>query len=134
MALDIRKPGIDLGVVTANARAMNAFYGETLGLDHVGELKVGGGMVMQRYQCGSSVVKIVALPGDAPARPAPGGIGAASGYRYFTITVGDIHAAVADCESAGASIAMPITELRPGVTIAMVEDPDGNWVELLATT
>jgi hypothetical protein len=27
---------------------------------------------------------------------------------------------------------MPVTELRPGVTIAMVEDPDGNWVELLA--
>jgi hypothetical protein len=22
-------------------------------------------------------------------------------------------------------------EIRPGVSIAMVEDPDGNWVELL---
>jgi glyoxylase I family protein len=132
MALDIRKPGIDLGVVTADGPAMTAFYGGTLGLEHVGEFKVGGGMVMQRYQCGDSVVKIVVLPGDAPARPAPGGIGAASGYRYFTITVGDISAAVAECEAAGATIAMPVTELRPGVTIAMVEDPDGNWVELLS--
>ena len=33
----------------------------------------------------------------------------------------------------GQSIAfrMPVTEIRPGVTISMVEDPDGNWVEFL---
>jgi predicted enzyme related to lactoylglutathione lyase len=26
------------------------------------------------------------------------------------------------------------TEIRPGVRIAMIEDPDGNWVELLENT
>lgn len=132
MALDITKPGIDIGVVTDNAEAMNTFYGEALGLEHVGEFKLGGGMVMQRYQCGSSVVKVVALPGEAPARPAPGGIGGGTGFRYFTITVGDLPGALAACEAAGAPIPVPATEIRPGVTIAMVEDPDGNWVELLA--
>jgi hypothetical protein len=25
----------------------------------------------------------------------------------------------------------PVREIRPGVTIAIVEDPDGNWVEFL---
>lgn len=132
MALDITKPGIDLGIVTSNGEAMNAFYGETLGLPHVGEFKMGGGSVMQRYQCGDSVVKVVVLPGDAPAGAAPGGINGATGYRYFTITVSDINGSVAACEQAGATIAVPVTELRPGITIAMVEDPDGNWVELLA--
>jgi catechol 2,3-dioxygenase-like lactoylglutathione lyase family enzyme len=40
---------------------------------------------------------------------------------------------VADCEAAGYKIAVPTTELRPGITIAIIEDPDGNWVELLTT-
>jgi len=132
MALDITKQGIDLGIVTANGDAMNAFYGGTLGLAHVGEFKMGGGSVMQRYQCGDSVLKVVVLPGDAPAEAAPGGINGATGFRYFTITVSDITESVAACEAAGATIAVPVTELRPGITIAMVEDPDGNWVELLA--
>ena len=132
MTLDITKPGIDLGIVTANGEAMNAFYGETLGLDHIGEFKMGGGTLMQRYQCGNSVLKVVVLPGEAPATAAPGGINGATGFRYFTITVSDITGSVAACEAAGATIAVPVTELRPGITIAMVEDPDGNWVELLA--
>ncbi len=95
MALDITKPGIDLGIVTSNGEAMNAFYGETLGLPHVGDFKMGGGSVMQRYQCGDSVVKVVVLPGDAPASAAPGGINGATGYRYFTITVSDITGSIA---------------------------------------
>ena len=132
MSIEITKPGIDLGIVTSDGPAMTAFYGETLGLAHVGEFKMGGGTVMQRYQCGDSVLKVVVLPADAPAKAAPGGINGATGYRYFTITVGDITAAVETCEAAGATIAVPVTELRPGIVIAMVEDPDGNWVELLA--
>jgi hypothetical protein len=24
-----------------------------------------------------------------------------------------------------------VTTIRPGITISMVEDPDGNWVEFL---
>ena len=133
MALDIQKDGIDLGIVTADGPPMVAFYGETLGLEHKGEMKMPGGMVMQRFQCGASLLKVVVLPGGAPAEAPTGGIGGATGLRYFTITVGDIAGALAACEAAGATVAVPLTELRPGITIAIVEDPDGNWVELLAT-
>ena len=37
-------------------------------------------------------------------------------------------------KAAGYKVAVPVTELRPGITIAIVEDPDGNWVEFLAPT
>lgn len=37
----------------------------------------------------------------------------------------------AACEAAGYRVAVPVTELRPGITISIIEDPDGNWVELL---
>ena len=29
---------------------------------------------------------------------------------------------------------MPVREIRPGVSISIVEDPDGNWVEFLQQT
>ena len=51
--------------------------------------------------------------------------------RYFTIAVDDVTAATADCEAAGAPIVWPVREIRPGVTISMVEDPDGNWLEFI---
>jgi catechol 2,3-dioxygenase-like lactoylglutathione lyase family enzyme len=34
-------------------------------------------------------------------------------------------------ESAGQQVVVPVRDLRPGVTISIVEDPDGNWVEFL---
>ncbi len=51
--------------------------------------------------------------------------------RYLTIAVDDIDAAVADCVAAGAPVVWPLREVRPGVSIAMVEDPDGNWLEFI---
>ncbi|MBI5087433.1 MAG: hypothetical protein HZB15_00790 [Actinobacteria bacterium] len=35
------------------------------------------------------------------------------------------------CRAAGYRVAIPVTLLRPGITISMIEDPDGNWVEFL---
>ena len=35
------------------------------------------------------------------------------------------------CVEAGAKVAIPVTEFRPGTAIAIVEDPDGNWVEFV---
>ena len=132
MGIDVKAEGVDVGIVTADGPRAIEFYGGVLGLAAVGEMKMPGGMHMHRFQAGLSVLKVVVLPGDAPAAAPPGGIAGASGYRYITLKVNDIEAAVETCRAAGARIAIPVTELRPGVTIAMVEDPDGNWVEFLA--
>ena len=43
----------------------------------------------------------------------------------------NLEAAVEECKAAGYNNPVPIRESRPGVNIAMIEDPDGNWVELL---
>ena len=40
---------------------------------------------------------------------------------------------VAACAKAGRKIEVPEREIRPGIRIAIVEDPDGNWVEFLQT-
>eukprot|EP01048_Picozoa_sp_COSAG05_P026947 COSAG05_NODE_7617_length_789_cov_1.855072_1_plen_68_part_00 len=50
---------------------------------------------------------------------------------YWTISVPDVRALTATCAARGYTVAMAPREIRAGVTISMVEDPDGNWVEFL---
>ena len=133
MAVELTKDSIDLGIVVRDAEAALAFYRDVLGFEDLGERPMPGG-VMHRLGCGTSVIKLVSLKRPPAAAAPPGGIGGGSGYRYWTISVSNMEDVVAACEAAGRPIAVPITELAPGVTIAIVEDPDGNWVELLKTS
>ena len=131
MTLNITKESIDIGLVTGNIEQMTEFYTKTLGLGVEAVLDMPGGMTMTRLICGTTIVKLVTLPSTPDTANPPGGIGGGTGIRYFTITVDNLEASVATCEQAGANVAVPIRESRPGVNIAMIEDPDGNWVELL---
>ena len=132
MGRAIAKPGLDLGIVTNNGDAMLEFYRDVVGLAHEATMKLEtlGIARMDRLRCNDSVLKLVTTTSDVPAG-AGGGLEGCTGLRYFTITVDDIAAAVADCEAAGTPVVWPLVEARPGVTIAMVEDPDGNWVEFI---
>ena len=132
MAMTLTKQAIDLGIVTTNGAAMLAFYRDLLGLTLQGEMPMPGGVgVMHRLLCGDSLIKLVVLPA-VPASAAPGGIQGAAGYRYWTITISNLGEMVAACQAAGAKVVMAEREIRPGVRIAIVADPDGNWVEFLA--
>jgi glyoxylase I family protein len=132
MAVELSKDSIDLGIVVQDPAAALAFYRDVLGFEDLGEMPMPGG-TMHRLQCGTSVIKLVAPKKAPPATAPPGGIQGATGYRYWTISVTNLTDVVAACEAAGHKVAVPVTELRPGITIAIVEDPDGNWVELLST-
>jgi catechol 2,3-dioxygenase-like lactoylglutathione lyase family enzyme len=131
MPIKLSKDSVDLGIVVKDADAMVAFYRDVLGLEHVGEMPMPGGSTMHRLMCGTSLIKLVSHAKQPPAEAPPGGIQGATGYRYWTISVSNIEEVVADCEQAGRKVIVPVTELRPGITIAIVEDPDGNWVEFL---
>ncbi|MCZ6709867.1 MAG: VOC family protein [Gammaproteobacteria bacterium] len=133
MTVQLGKDSIDLGIVTRNPGEMLEFYRDTLGFDFQGEMQVPGGGTMQRLLCGTSLIKIV-TPGNLSETDAPaGGVGGATGYRYWTISVTNLDAITQKCADAGIRIAIPLTEVRPGVRISIVEDPDGNWVEFLQT-
>ncbi len=131
MTLEISKDSVDLGIVTTDAEKLLKFYRDTLGLEPDGEMEMPGGGKMTRLKCGTTVLKIVVNGREPKASAAPGGIGGATGFRYFTISVTNLREATDECSSAGYKIAVPATEIRPGITISIIEDPDGNWVELL---
>lgn len=133
MPVSLTKDSIDLGIVTADAAAALAFYRDVLGFDDGGEMPMPGG-TMHRLSCGTSTIKLVSLRKAPAATAPPGGISGSTGYRYWTISVSNLDEVLTECEAAGRTVVVPSTELRPGITIGIVEDPDGNWVELLQTS
>lgn len=131
--MQVSKDSIDLGIIVTDEKAALAFYRDALGLESEGELPLPGGR-MYRLKCGTTVIKLLKLERTPSSKPAPGGPMGGLGFRYFTISVPDIRALMAQLESKGIRPTVPVTEFRPGVTIAMVTDPDGNTVEFLQNT
>lgn len=134
MSIAITKNAIDLGIVTTNGPAMLAFYRDVLGLKYLREMPmpIGSG-VMHQLACGDSVIKLVVLE-STPAVAPPGGIPGATGNRYWTISISNIAEVLQKCEAAGHKVVGKEKEIRPGVKIGIVADPDGNWVEFLSIT
>jgi glyoxylase I family protein len=130
MGVNLAKQSLDLGIVTNNQDAMVAFYRDVLGLEEQGPMKIPG-MLIQKMGCGDSVVKLVHMKREPEIAAAPGGLAGATGMRYFTMWISNLDEVIAACEAAGAKIAMPLTDAGAGARIFIVEDPDGNWVELV---
>jgi predicted enzyme related to lactoylglutathione lyase len=131
MSKGIQKPAIDLGIITNNLDAMLSFYRDTLGLELEAVIDMPGGGVMNRFKVGESIVKIIETDPKPDVEAPPGGIRGATGYRYWTLHVDDLSGTVAKISDAGYKVVVPEKTIREGVTIAIVADPDGNWVELL---
>src|SRR5688500_17744491 len=128
MGVALTKDSIDLGIIVKDAEASLRFYRDTLGFDPEGTVPMPGGGTMHRLLCGTSVIKVIQPGKEPPAVAPPGGIPGAYGYRYWTMQVSNIEEITDACAAAGYKVAVPVREFRPGVTIAIVEDPDGNWV------
>jgi catechol 2,3-dioxygenase-like lactoylglutathione lyase family enzyme len=131
--MQVSKDSIDLGIIVTDEKASVNFYRDALGLEWEGELPLPGGR-MYRLKAGTTVIKLVKLEKTPEAKPAPGGPMRGLGFRYFTISVPDIRGLMAGLEAKGVKATVPVTEFRPGVTIAMVQDPDGNTIEFLQNT
>ena len=127
------KDSCDLGIVVSDSAAALKFYVDTLGFEHTADIAfpLREGSVMHRVQAGSVTIKLTKHSPNPAAQNPPGGAHTAVGIRYFTFSVQNLEAIVSRCTAAGYKIAIPIVEVRPGVRITMIEDPDGNWVEFL---
>jgi glyoxylase I family protein len=133
MTIQHQQRAVDLGIVITESERSLAFYRDLLGMVHEGDMPmpIGGGGTMHRLRCGDSLIKLVCFEATPESRPGKGGIQGGTGYRYFTIHMSNINEVVDACSAAGVKIVTPVVELRPKVTIAIVEDPDGNLVEFL---
>lgn len=135
MPVNPKKAAIDLGIVTTsgNGPAMLSFYRDVLGFRHEGDISMPhvGIQTMHRLWFADSLIKLVVPVEDPDNRAAPGGIGGGTGYRYWTMTIDNLDEVLAAVRDNGQPVIWEPREVRPGVTVAMVEDPDGNWVEFI---
>ena len=122
-----------IGVAVPDLDEALAFYRDVLGFEHEGDIKLEkvGIKVMHRLWFGNSLIKIVVPVKNTAVPPAPGGIQGGTGYRYWTMTIDNLDEILSNVEAAGQKIVWPRREVRPGVVVGMVEDPDGNWVEFI---
>lgn len=131
MAIGLTKDSIDLGIIVTDGAKALAFYRDTLGFEPEGDMPMPGGGTMHRLRCGTSTIKVIDPGRQLEAKAPAGGIQGAYGYRYWTISVADLDGMTKKVADAGYKVAVPVTALRPGIRISIVEDPDGNWVEFL---
>jgi catechol 2,3-dioxygenase-like lactoylglutathione lyase family enzyme len=128
MAMIPARNCLDIGILCADIKRSLDFYEGLLGLKKIGEMPIPFGH-MHRLAFGDSFVKLV----DPKKIPPAGELGLtrALGFRYLTFQITNIDEVCAACEAAGVTFDIPRQELMPGVTIAMVRDPDGNVVEFV---
>ena len=122
---------LEVGIVTTDLDAITRFYQDTLGLEHIGDLDMPGGL-MRRWAQGDAVLK--AVQWERPqelANPPRGFRGGATGLRWLTIQIDDVAQGAERCRAAGYAVPVPTFEHRPGALLAIVEDPERNWVELI---
>jgi catechol 2,3-dioxygenase-like lactoylglutathione lyase family enzyme len=84
---------------------------------------------MHRLRFGTSDFKLI----EPQKVPPKGAIGLENqvGFRYVTFQVKSLSELCAEIKSKGVEFTLPEKEIRPGVRIAMVKDPDGNIVEFV---
>lgn len=132
MPVEVTKDAIDIGIVVRDAEAALKFYRDTLGFRDIGPMPRGpeANSTMHRLVCGKALVKLIEM--DTPPSAAnPGGdTRSATGYRYTTISITNLDAVFADCEAGGYPVTSPPHVMGNGARVAMLQDPDGNFVEL----
>jgi catechol 2,3-dioxygenase-like lactoylglutathione lyase family enzyme len=123
---------LQIGIVPRDLEQSIRFYRDTLGLNYVGARPVMLGRTLHLFDCDGGILKLLQLP-DGVKTPTdqapPGPFQSATGMRWATMNVDDINPYLERC---GAErVQVPVTEVRPGVRMAIVEDPDGNAIELV---
>jgi hypothetical protein len=109
---------------------MYEFYGKVLGLKQLTTFNVGGSTGVARFEAGASQVK---LTGRVPNRKyAPGNVEDATGLRLLTFFFPNQAEVIERFKSQD----LPAPEFQPlpgsKHTSALVKDPDGQWVQLIA--
>ncbi|KAF0154109.1 MAG: hypothetical protein FD159_2679 [Syntrophaceae bacterium] len=122
------KNSLDMGVIVSDIKASLNFYQNILGLEFVGTVPLWFG-TMHRLRFGTSDFKLI----DPKVLPPRGAVGLENqlGFRYVTFVIENLSELCADLQKIGIEFTLPEKELRAGVRIAMVKDPDGNIVEFV---
>jgi catechol 2,3-dioxygenase-like lactoylglutathione lyase family enzyme len=123
---ELSRSDLDIGIVAHDTEAMLRFYGDILGLPRV----PGVGRI-HRFAVGSNLLKILETERRPSDPPAPGIQWDTGGAWYSTLHVTDVTGLVARLTEQGVESPTGVVEPTPGIRYAIVNDADGNRVELV---
>lgn len=124
---------IDIGMVTVNDQEMLHFYQNVLGFEKEIEIPFPGIGVVNKLNYGAGFIKILVLEKKPLNINPTGDFLTSNGIRYLTINLSNLDEILDTCKTHNINIINPATIIRPGVTVALIADPDGNIIELMNT-
>lgn len=127
--LPTTKPTLDVGIIVSDMDRSKSFYGCVLGLKETAPLPMPDGSSMIRYQAGTAILKLRAVP---KATQYPGGTRTAIGFRLLTLYFNDLAPVLDRWKAAGGEAPKFTNGLAPGTKYGFVHDPDGNQIELVS--
>jgi len=133
MGAKLAKQCLDVGLVTVDGDRALRFYRDLLGFIEDGEVPFPGLGVVRRLRCGESIFRVLVLESAPPRLTSTEGFASETGLRYLTLAVANLHDLVGTARAAGFAVPVPPRLLRPGVTVAQIEDGLGATVELMQT-
>lgn len=137
---------LEVGLTVSDLPKMRAFYEGALGLAFVSEIRVeaakaaeaamsAGGYVALRLQTqtGERLKLIAPDRRPAPRTDLAGPILDHQSTAYLTFIVADIAATVETLRAAGATLlnGTPVVEVRDGVLLSFLRDPEGHVIEIV---
>jgi lactoylglutathione lyase len=143
---------IDLGIVVNQIGSSVKFYTEAIGFKETGGFSVSGEFAADAGlangvpldirvlslgdDASATKLKLMEVPGVKKRQSDNEFIHSQPGYRYLTIYVADVDAALARLKKAGVTplgkTPMPLPAgLAAGMALIVVRDPDGNLIELV---
>lgn len=117
-----------VGLTVGDLQASRTFLTQVLGFSE-GKTEPIPGLNTDKveFAAGTITLKLWQIS-DLPSHTGP--IHNYAGIRYLTVRVDDMVSILSRAQKRGCNVPLAPTQFSPGLHIAMVEDPDGNWFEL----
>jgi len=128
--MNVLKESVDIGLLVRDVEACLRFYRDSLGFPIVEE-RVIGDRIQHRIRIGGTLLKLYELR-SGPPPPASRGRDTQAGFRYLTIEVDDAYAAAKELVARGIAFVSPPHPNSAGDTVATIEDPEGNTIEIFS--
>ncbi|ONH26582.1 VOC family protein [Pseudofrankia asymbiotica] len=120
---------VEIGLVSAD-EALVEFFAHVFGLERLPAVKSGSGVV-HRLQAPGTVIKVMVPSAPPSVTEPPESFLSATGLRYLTMYVTDLDGTLERVTARGGRLRHGPMDVGPGVRVAVVQDPDGNTVEVV---
>jgi len=129
--INFTSEAIDIGIVTVNKESVLDFYENILGFSNETQIPFPGLGTVNKLSYGIGYIKILVLDNDPLNDNPVGDFSTSNGIRYITINLSNLDEIIDLCNENAINIINPGTTIRPGVEVALIQDPDGNTIELM---